>query len=128
MKKRFGLPNLLGWIARGLALCLLLLWGAFFVEHIQEWFIAPFPRHPPLKVCLLVGWHGLLLVGLLLALRWQLTGSLIVLVAGGLFFFSVAGKSALLFFGITALPALLSLYCWWHRRHETADPAEVGMK
>lgn len=128
MNAKLGFPKLVLWLARGLAVCLFLFWGAFFGEHIQEWFIAPFPEHPPLRVCVTVGWHGLLLMGLLLLLRWQLIGSLIVLVAGGVFFFSVAGKSALLFFGITALPAVLSLYCWWERRHGSADPAPAGLK
>lgn len=110
------------WLARGLALCLFIFWGAFFVEHIQEWFIAPFPKHPPLRVCVTVGLHGLLLIGLLLTLRWQLVGSVIVLLAGGMFFFPVAGKSALLFFGITTLPAVLSLSCWLQQRRSSGDP------
>lgn len=116
MKPSFSLETLTRWVARGLAVCLFLFWGAFFVAHLQEWFIAPFPNHPPLKVCLIVALHALLLVGLVLTLRWELAGSLIVLAAGGAFFFAVAGKSALLFFGVTALPALLSLWCWWQRR------------
>lgn len=116
MKPKFAVESLVRWLARGLAVCLLLFWGAFFLEHLQEWFIAPFPDHPPLKVCLTVALHALLLIGLALMLRWDLTGSVMVLAAGGAFFFAVAGKSAPLFFGVTALPALLSLGCWWHRR------------
>jgi hypothetical protein len=122
MKPKFKIENLGRWVARGLAVCLLLFWGAFFVEHLREWFIAPFPNHPPLKVCLTVALHALLLIGLILTLRWELAGSLIVLAAGGAFFFVVAGKSAPLFFGVTALPALLSLWCWRHRLRNAVQP------
>lgn len=122
MKPKLTFETLARWVARGLAVCLFLFWGAFFIEHIREWFVAPFPSHPPLKVCLIVAMHALLLVGLVLTLRWELAGSLIVLVAGDVFFFAVAGKSALLFFGVTALPALLSLWCWWHRHRNAATP------
>jgi hypothetical protein len=122
MKPNFTLEALTRWVARGLAVCLFLFWGAFFVAHLQEWFIAPFPDHPPLKVCLIVALHALLLVGLALTLRWELAGSLIVLAASGAFFFAVGGRSAPLFFSITALPALLSLWCWWHRRRNAATP------
>ena len=126
MNMKSGILKVALWLARGLALCLFLFWGAFFVEHIQEWFITPFPAHPPLRVCWMVGMHALLLAGLLLVLRWQLIGSLIVLGAGGVFFFSVAGKSALLFFGVTALPALLALYYWWQQRRLSDDSATAG--
>jgi hypothetical protein len=120
MKPKLQFENLVRWVARGFAVCLFLFWGAFFVEHLREWFIAPFPNHPPLKVCLTVAMHALLLIGLMLTLRWELVGSLVVLAAGGAFFFAIAGRSAPLFFGITALPALLSLWCAWHRRRNAA--------
>jgi len=120
MKPNFTLEALTRWVARGLAVCLFLFWGAFFVAHLQEWFIGPFPDYPPLKVCMTVALHAVLLVGLVLMLRWELPGSLLVLAAGGAFFFAVGGKSAPLFFGITALPALLSLWCWWHRRRNAS--------
>jgi hypothetical protein len=117
MKNSFGIVSLVRWVARGLAVCLFLFWGAFFVEHAQEWFIAPYPNHPPLKVCLSVAWHGLLLVGLVVGWRWEFAGSLLVLIAGGVFFHGVAGRMFPVFYGVTALPALLWLWCWWRTRH-----------
>jgi len=48
MKPKFTFETLVRWLAQGLAVCLFLFWGAFFVEHVREWFIAPFPKHPPL--------------------------------------------------------------------------------
>jgi hypothetical protein len=119
MKSNLKIENLIRWLARGLAAGLFLLWGAFFVEHVQEWFIAPFPNHPPLKVCGIMALHGLMLAGLLALWRWELAGSVLVLAAAGAFFFAVAGRMALPFFAATALPALLALWCWRQRRAQT---------
>lgn len=116
MKNEIGVVSVVRWLARGLAVCLFLFWGAFFVEHVQEWFIAPFPNHPPLKVCVSVAWHGLLLAGLLIGWRRELTGCLTVLIAGGVFFYGAAGRMFPVFYGVMALPALLWLWCWWQTR------------
>ena len=40
------------WTARLLALGLFLLWGAFFVEHVREWFLNPPKGFPPVWVWL----------------------------------------------------------------------------
>jgi len=101
------------WPARALAVCVFLFWGAFFVEHLQEWFIQPFPHHPPLKVCVGMALHFLMLAGLIVALRWELVGSLMVILAAFGFFYHISGSPFSLFFGLTALPALLLLFCWW---------------
>ena len=95
-----------------LALGLFLFWGAFFVAHIKAWFIDPFPQSPPPKVWLIVALHGGLLAGLLAGWRWELAGALIVLFAGGTFFWLMAGTKLLGYFAITALPALAWLWSW----------------
>ena len=38
------------WTARILALGLFLLWGAFFLEHVKEWFMHPGQESPPIWV------------------------------------------------------------------------------
>jgi hypothetical protein len=101
------------WGGRLLGLLLLLFWGAFFVEHLSEWFIRPFPRHPPLKICFYMGLHFLILAGLLLAWRWEVAGSLLVIGSSLVFFQHVAGANFPLFFGVTAVPAFLLLFCGW---------------
>lgn len=116
MKNNIKIVTVIRWLARGLGGCLFLFWGAFFVAHLREWFIAPFPNHPPPKVWLAVALHGLLLAGLLLAWRWEFAGSLIVLVAAFAFFRGNAGAMFPWFFGLTSLPALLWLWCWWRTR------------
>jgi len=100
------------WLARGLAVCVFLLWGAFFVEHLLEWFVKPFPNHPPLKVCAAMALHFLMLAGLLLALRWKVAGGLLAIAAAFTFFYHISGSPISLYFGLTALPAVLLLLCW----------------
>jgi len=101
------------WVARVLALAVFLLWGAFFVEHTGEWFVAPFPQLPPLKVCLFQCLHLLLLLGLLASLRWPRLGLIWVAVVACAFFLPVAGARFSIFFGITILPVLLLALCDW---------------
>jgi hypothetical protein len=101
------------WIARVLALGLFLLWGAFFVVHLKAWFTDPFPKVPPPKVCFIVALHALFLIGLLAGWRWELAGSLIVLLGGGAFFWAASGRLFPVFFGVAALPAIGWLWTWW---------------
>jgi hypothetical protein len=42
---------------------------------------------------------------------------LLVLIAGGIFFYGAAGRMFPVFYGVTALPALLWLWSWWRTRH-----------
>ena len=110
------------WIARLLGLCLLLLWGAFFVEHLQ-WFAQP-GQWPPAKVIVLQLVHLAMLAGLVLAWKWELIGSILVIASALAFFSQTAGGSFLLFSSITSLPAILWLYCHWrtHSQSLAAKP------
>lgn len=103
--------TLLRWLARALVLGLFLFWGSFFVAHTQEWFIAPLPKLPPLKVWGGHALHLLMLVGLLWSLRWPRVGGLVVVVAAFIFFRQFAGPRFPLFFGLTILPVLLLALC-----------------
>ena len=120
MKTHSKLVTVIRWLGRALAICVFLFWGGFFVEHLQEWFVKPFPNHPPLKVCAGMALHFLLLVGLLIVLRWELAGGLMVIAAAFTFFYHISGSPFSLYFGLTALPALLLLFCWWHDRKTSA--------
>lgn len=118
---RFEIVSIARWIARGLCLLLFLLWGAFFIEHL-EWF-SNAAQKPPLSVWLLQGMHLLLLVGLLVSLRWEAVGSALVFLSGALFFSQTAGLKTLPLVGLTIVPALLFAFCWWwERRHAPPVP------
>jgi hypothetical protein len=118
--------SILCWTGRILALGLFLLWGAFFLEHLQEWFLHPHKGFPPAPVWLAQLAHLTILVGLVALWRWQLAGSILTIV-GSLCFFgglaisqAIAGRRYLMFLeflAVTIVPALLTLACWFARGH-----------
>jgi hypothetical protein len=98
-----------------LAVLIFLFWGGFFVEHLNEWFIAPRPRTPPASVWFGQFLHLMMLVGLLVVLRWPRIGAVLV-IGSALAFFPRAGQNYALFTVITSMPALLLVLCWYLRR------------
>lgn len=100
----------LRWGGRGLACVLLVMWGAFFVEHVREWYVQPSNGFPPRWVLAVMVSHLVMLVGLAVSLRWGRVGAAVTLV----------GTAA--FIGITAAtakPAVILLVnvapaaCFW---------------
>jgi hypothetical protein len=108
------------WTGRILALGLFLFWGAFFLEHVKEWFMHPLQESPPIWVWLAQFVHLAILLGLAALWRWPIAGSLVTVVAS-LFFFGGLAISAgtaghrylplVVFFAITIIPAVLTLAC-----------------
>src|SRR5262249_46020909 len=96
------------WSGRLLAIGLVAVWGAFFVDHL-EWFVHPSRGFPPARVWLLQLVHLVLLAGLLMLIRWQIPGSVLTVAAALVFFAAAAGPRFLLFFGVTTLPVALIL-------------------
>jgi len=101
--------TLLRWSARVLATGLFLFWGAFFLEHVREWFLHPAQGLPPARVWLLQLAHLVMLVGLLLLLRWELLGSAVTILGALAFFIPVAGSRAPWFLAVTSVPVVLAL-------------------
>jgi hypothetical protein len=52
------------WIGRIVALALLFFWGAFFIEHVSEWYGHPLTAMPPWWVGLSMVCHAAVIVGL----------------------------------------------------------------
>jgi hypothetical protein len=98
------------WSARVLSVLLFLFWGAFFVEHLA-WFADPH-GWPPVGVISVQFAHLVLLIGLAMAWKWELLGSILILVSSLVFFSQTAGKNFPLFFAVTSLPAVLWLFCY----------------
>ena len=115
----------LRWTGRILAVLLFLFWGIFFVEHLVEWFVRPWPATPPPAVWIGQATHLALLLALLALWRWEAVGGLAVVVLGFVFFADKAGTNFPLFFAVTALPALLVLAAagWQHQRGRRAAAA-----
>lgn len=114
----------LRWMARALGMVVVCFWGAFFLAHL-EWFTHP-GQWPPLWVVGVLCLHLLMLLGFLVAWRWEVLGSLLVIVAAAAFFWYAAGSNFLLFFALTIIPALLHLVAStataWPRRSPVAGP------
>jgi hypothetical protein len=114
------------WTGRVLALGLFLFWGAFFVEHLQQWFLHPVDRFPSVWVWIGQLAHLAIVIGLMGLCRWLVTGSILTIL-GALSFFgglavteAIAGKPYqlfLAFLAVTIIPALLTLACWFARTH-----------
>ena len=80
----------LRWIGRIFSILLLLFWGAFFLEHLIEWFLHPAEGIPPLPVWVGQTLHLLMLIGLAMMLRWEKPGALVTVI-GTVGFFSSIG-------------------------------------
>jgi hypothetical protein len=108
-------------IARAISIVLFLMFGAFFVEHLS-WFFGsegtPASNGPPAIVWLLQGVHLLMLIGFLVALKWEAAGSVLIVVSSLIFLSQTAGERFLPLFAITIVPALLFLTCWWKSRKQ----------
>jgi hypothetical protein len=63
--------------------------------------------------------HLAILVGLAVAWKWELAGSLVVIASSIAFFWQAAGPSFLLFTAVTCIPAVLWLCCYWCTRTQS---------
>ena len=109
MKANAVFSTVLWWLARVLATGLFLFWGAFFVEHLVEWFAHPAGSPPPPKVWLLQVAHLVMLIGLVVMLRWELLGVILSVIGALAFFVPIAGNKLPWFLGVSLLPAALVL-------------------
>ena len=79
------------WTGRALSLLLLVFWGAFFVGHMQEWFLRPDGQYPPAWVFRQQIFHFLMLVGLAIMLRWDKLGTVVMVLATYFMFALIPG-------------------------------------
>ncbi len=107
------------WTARAGALVLAYIWGAFFVDHLQEWFLhrngAGFP---PWWVWLAMVFHLGMIVGLVLLVRWEITGAIVAVGSTlGFFLTILSERSALWLVLVTLIPvAAIGIARWMGRR------------
>jgi hypothetical protein len=114
------------WSGRALAVGCFFVWGAFFVEHLGEWFVHPAQGLPPPRVWLLQLAHAAMLAGLLAMLRWEVPGGLLTVAAALVFFGGVAGRNLPLFLGfagVTILPVVLVGLGRWLLDRAISTPA-----
>jgi hypothetical protein len=96
------------WAGRLTALLLLVFWGAFFVEHLTEWFLRGDGRYPPAWVWRQQSFHLVMLVGLGMMLKWERLGA-VVMTIGTLAFFAAIGFHTL---PVIALYNLVPIACF----------------
>lgn len=119
--------QLLRWLGRGLIVLVFLLWGAFFVEHVEAWLFHPWPATAPLRIWLAQGLHLVMLIGLALALWRCRLGAWVVAVSALLFFGAFAGARFGEFYLLTMAPVgLLVLAERQIHRRDNAAGAGAG--
>jgi hypothetical protein len=91
MKTRHSIELFVLWVARLSAGLLLLFWGAFFVEHLQEWFLRADGRLPPASVWIAQLLHLLMLIGLATSVVRPVWGAPVTAVSTILFFLWIIG-------------------------------------
>jgi dolichyl-phosphate-mannose--protein O-mannosyl transferase len=104
------------WGGRLVALLLLLFWGAFFVEHVSEWFLRPDGRYPPTRVWVSMAMHFGILAGCALMLKWDRLGTVIMLAASVAFFSLIGMRSFPYISLINLLPVAFFTLYWMARR------------
>jgi hypothetical protein len=105
--------NPLRWIARVWSAISVLFLAAFLVEHF-EWFTVP-GQWPPANVTVAVCFHALIIVGLLLAWRWERSGGLLAILAAIGFFLAAGGRAEMaLVVALLAAPGLLFMIVGWN--------------
>ena len=94
--------EVLVWAGRLIAVPLLLVWGAFLVEHMSQWFLQSGNGFPPAWVWIAQIFHVVMVVGLVAMLRWEKVGSVLVVVGTAGFVMAV-GDSDILWLSLTNL-------------------------
>lgn len=113
------------WIGRACAASLFLLWGAFFIEHLGEWYAHPFQQLPPWWVGLSMVCHAGVLIGLGVMLFRAWPGAIIT-AAGTLGFIAAVaiGNRTLVrlpyLMLINLVPVGLALAAWWIAKRRRA--------
>ena len=101
------LSRIFWWSSKIFAIVLFFFWGAFFIEHLSEWFINPSGGFPPMNVWILQSLHFFMTVGFLIMLKWEKTGITIMLLST-ILFFSLAGFNRFPFIAfINIIPVIL---------------------
>ncbi len=115
--KRPSKLNILKWAARISSILLFLIWSGFFMEHLS-WFRNPGDL-PPATVFFGMFAHMSFLLGLLIAFRHEITGSILI-IAGAIILFSRVGSPVafLVMTGTALIPAALYIFHWWHTDRE----------
>ena len=104
--------KIFSWFGKITAVLLFLLWGAFFVEHLTEWF-KDAGHLPTWSVFLIQFFHLLMLVGYIAVFKWKILGSVLIILGAFIFFASLGAKVMITFFAISIIPAGIFLLLFY---------------
>ncbi len=110
--------------ARVLSGMLFILWGSFFIDHLEWFFTSPSEQTPPLFVWIMQSLHLVLLIGYALVFRFEKIGSAVIVLSAAIFFTSVAKTNAIPFVIVSCFPVLLFLYCWMKEKNLKLQKSE----
>ena len=116
MTNKSLLINIGKWGGRATALLLVLFWGAFFLEHLQEWFLRKDGQYPPPRVWVGQALHLAVIAGLASMLRWERVGALITMAATASFFAWIGYRGTLVLPLINLVPVVFFSLYWLARR------------
>jgi hypothetical protein len=112
--------NLVGeigkWGGRLTAALLVLFWGAFFVEHLTEWFMHGGGQYPPPRVWAGQALHLVMLVGLAMMVKWDRIGALVTVVGSAAFFLWIGYRRPLALPLMNLVPIACFTVYWLARR------------
>jgi hypothetical protein len=100
------------WGGRATAVLLFVFWGAFFVEHLSEWFLNAGGHYPPAWVWRQMFAHFAMLAGLALMWKWDRLGSLVVSIATVGFFGGIELSSFPYIALLNLIPVVLFSLRW----------------
>lgn len=106
------LSTIFKWLGRISAVLLFLFWGAFFVEHISEWFMHPEQGYPPARIWVSMFFHFVMLIGLATMVKWDKLGS-IIMVIGTIAFFASIGYKGFPFIALINLISIIFYGIFW---------------
>ena len=103
------------WGGRLAAVLIALLWGAFLVEHLREWFLSPNGLHPPTFVWIGQALHFCMVAGFVLMVKWERAGTILALVFSIAFFGFISRSISRVpaFALMNLIPSLLFCLYWF---------------
>jgi hypothetical protein len=118
----------LRYLGRALALLLVLFWGAFFLEHLTEWFLRPRGALPPAWVWISQLLHLAMLVGLAQMLWWDRLGSIVTALATTAFFaiIGIHGFPFIALINLLPIACFAASWCLHPPRTGPARPVPYG--
>lgn len=115
------------WIARLLATLMFIFLGVFFLEHLVEWFLHS-GGQPPTFVYILQALHLGMLVGYIIAWKWELAGAIVIEASSLTWTIIINAPAAWIISSINLVIAALFFFAWMKGKTKTATPIDAAVE